>query len=65
MVKASHKHNTVNNYSEEDWPLLREAIFNTHIRYPDVSSENGIQLTKQAVTLKKLLEYIYNKTRLR
>jgi len=31
MVTTSHKHNTVNNCSDKVWPLLREAMFNTHM----------------------------------
>jgi len=34
MVTASHKHNIVNNYSDEAWSLLRDDMFSTHIRYP-------------------------------
>jgi hypothetical protein len=62
MVTASHKHNTVNNYCDEVWPLLIDAMFNNHIRYPGVRFENGVELRKQIVSHKKLLHYLYNDT---
>jgi hypothetical protein len=55
MVTDSHKHNTVNNYSDEVWPLLIEAMVNNHVRYPGVRFENDIGLRKQIINLKKLL----------
>ena len=45
MVTASHERNTVINYCDEVWPLLIDAMFNNHIRYPGVRFEDGVKET--------------------